>query len=182
MLNTIFQPQSQVGARRTSTQEQEESHRHKNTPGHIKLELLNHTTKGWRGCEAAKHNSLFLLTLSIWVQSGWACWLVLMTTALGAGGAVRVAVTMVVCMRVRMLVRLPVRIPGLLHDAVEGLRQCNVLWVQAAALEICLRSVLPLFKRLRSAPLPEERLHHQVRIKSVAHRVCGIVLPDTLYS
>lgn len=126
-------------------------------------------------------NYLLLLTLSIWVQSGWVCWLVLVTTALGAV-AVRVAVTMVVCMRVRMLVRLPVRIPGLLHDAVEGLRQCNVLWVQAAALEIRLRSVLPLFKRLCSAPLPEERLHHQVRINSVAHRVYGIVLPDALYS
>lgn len=47
-----------------------------------------------------------------------------------------------------------VRLPGFLHNAMEGLGQSNVLGVQAAALEVCLRCILPLLQRLCCASLP----------------------------
>ncbi len=63
-----------------------------------------------------------------------------------------------VAVRMRVPMRLRVRFLGLLHDAVECLRQLNVVRVQAAALEVCLRRILPLLQRLCRAPFPVVRL------------------------
>lgn len=64
-----------------------------------------------------------------------------------------------------MLVSLLVRLPGFLDDAMEGLGQSDVLGVQAAALEICLRRILPLLQRLSCASLPVECLQSSTSLR-----------------
>ena len=80
-----------------------------------------------------------------------------------------------------------VRLPGFLDNAMERLGESNVLGVQAAALEVCLRRILPLLQRLSSASLSIVCLPHDLNFSgflqyfsSTSARSSLTQLPDAL--